>query len=147
MHADPHIHAARHEQAAHDATSSFDSALADVTAEIRAAFASYFAGKTGVYVPAVTWRNGVDVEYGKPARDAVESATDYVDTNEAFHALLRCSIAVDVYREALVLRYIDSNAADIATCRTGFTRNGCTLDATCPRPDLSFLSIMAKEPA
>ena len=131
-----------------DPTTEYDSALADVTAEIRAAFAAYFAGKPGVYVPSMTWRAGVDVEYGKPAREAVESATDYVDTNEAFHALLRCSIAVDVYREALVLRYIDTNAADIATRRTGFTRNGCKLDVpACPRPDLSFLSIISKEAA
>ena len=147
MHADPHIHASRHEQAAHDATSDFDAALADVTAEIRAAFASYFAGKAGVYVPGTTWRNGIDVEYGKPAREAVESATDYIDTNEAFHACLRGSIAVEVYREVLVLRYIDTNAADIATCRTGYTRNGCSLDSVCPKPDMKFLTIISKEAA
>ena len=132
MHADPHIHASRHEQAAHDATNDYDAALADVTAEIRAAFAAYFAGKPGVYVPGVTWRSSVDVEYGKPAREAVESATDYDDTNESFHALLRGSIAVERYREALVARYIYSAAADIATCRTGYTRNGCLLDAPIP---------------
>ena len=100
-------------------TSDYYKALNEVSLEIRAAFAAYFAGKPGVYVPYMAWNSSAEREAGLPASEAAEAALDYPDTCAAFQRMLITGEVAE-FRRALVSRHIDSHAADLATLRTGY---------------------------
>lgn len=121
MHADPITHADQHEQAAHDNTSAYYAAWWDAEAEIRQGFTDHFNGKPGATLPHVAFVGGYDQVIPQAGRDAVKSALDYPDTENALHCMLTGILPLDKMRELLIDRYTASNASDIVWCRTGLT--------------------------
>jgi hypothetical protein len=96
--------------------------LSEVEREIIAAFTGHFAGKPGMYVPATQYNSirssGVS-EFGQRVTDAIESVHDYAEVLMMFHAVIRGQKPIADYQHAVMKRYLDMNAADIAELRSG----------------------------
>lgn len=111
----------RHQEAVHAAAETYESALASVTAEIRAGFVGHFCGKPAMTVPTLVFVGGSDQVSLQPVRDAINESLDYDDTDNALHCMLCGQLPVERFRELLIERYIASNADDIVWARTGLT--------------------------
>lgn len=104
-----------------DGTDEYYTTLESTEQEIRAGFAAHFAGKPGATLPSVAYRDGRDQIVYIGAQMAVQEAADYEETSAAFHGLMTGAITLEQFREAIVARYIESNADDIVWQRTGLT--------------------------
>lgn len=97
--------------------------LSEVEREIASAFINHFAGKPGQYVPDIridrTPHYSTVREVGTTAQDAIESVHDYADVLAVFHAVIRGMRPIADYQHAVIRRYLDLNAADIAETRSG----------------------------
>ncbi len=96
--------------------------LSEVEREIIAAFTGHFAGKPGMYVPATQYdsiRSSGVSEGAQKATDAIESVHDYAEVLQMFHAVVCGLRPVQDYQQAVVKRYLQMNAADIAELRSG----------------------------
>ena len=98
--------------------------LSEVEREIAAAFVGHFAGKPGMYVPATDIRRYEPHfselrECGQKVTDAIESVHDYADVLAVFHAVIRGMRPLQDYQHAVIRRYLDLHAADVAELRSG----------------------------
>lgn len=93
--------------------------LAEVEREIASAFVAHFAGKPGQYVPDMKLFGHSLREVGTKVQDAIESVHDYADVLGVFHAVIRGMRPIADYQHAVIRRYLDLNAADIAETRSG----------------------------
>lgn len=107
---------------------AFSRELAGVEREVIAAFAAHFNGKPGQYVPKTRIvdfdRFCSEEEIGQTVTDAIESTHDYDGVLPVFHAMLKGSASVDDYRQALVRKYLDLHAHDVAQVRSGIEASG-----------------------
>ncbi len=107
---------------------AFSRELAGVEREVIAAFAAHFAGKPGQYVPKTKIVQFAsfcsEEEIGQTVVDAIESTHDYDYVLPVFHAMLKGSATVDDYRQALVRKYLDLHAHDVAQVRSGIEASG-----------------------
>lgn len=108
---------------------AFSAALAGVEREVIAAFTAHFNGKPGQYVPKTVLvrhypGHSVEEEAGQKVADAIESTHDYDGVLPVFHAMLKGSATVDDYRQALVRKYLDLHAHDVAQVRSGIEASG-----------------------
>ena len=105
-----------------DAALEYSRVLSEVEREIAAAFTGHFAGKPGMYVPAVRMTDRVlfnGEEIGVKVADAIEQTHDYPAVLPVFHAVLTGSKPLDAYRAAVVAEYMRLHAADVAELRSG----------------------------
>jgi hypothetical protein len=58
-------------------------------------------------------------EVGQKATDAIESVHDYAEVLQMFHAVIRGLNPIADYQHAVIRRYLDLNAADVAELRSG----------------------------
>lgn len=93
--------------------------LAEVEREIASAFVAHFAGKPGQYVPDTKLTGRSLREVGAKVQDAIESVHDYEDVLAVFHAVIRGMRPIADYQHAVIRRYLDCNAADVAETRSG----------------------------
>jgi hypothetical protein len=105
-----------------DEALEYSRVLSEVEREIAAAFTGHFAGKPGMYVPATRY-DGIRIravsEVGEKATDAIESVHDYADVLAVFHAVIRGQRPIADYQHAVIRRYLDLHAADVAELRSG----------------------------
>ena len=105
---------------------------AQATAEIRAAWAAFFAG-TGTRVPALRYRSDGSEEVNEPATEAMHDMLYDGAPQAALVALLQGRGDVQALRDAIVADYIYHHAQDIAQERA----------ANDPLPFPAFLSQVA----
>ena len=106
-----------------DTALEYSRVLSEVEREIASAFVAHFAGKPGQYVPDTKvvrhTHHSTLVEVGAKAQDAIESVHDYDDVLAVFHAVIRGMRPIADYQHAVIRRYLDMNAADVAETRGG----------------------------
>jgi hypothetical protein len=98
--------------------------LAEVEAETIAAFTAHFAGKPGQYVPGIRIKHYEPhfsdmQEFGEPCERAIEATHDYADVLSVFHAVIRGLRPIADYQHAVIRRYLNLHAADVAEVRSG----------------------------
>lgn len=84
--------------------------------EIRTGFSVWFYGGDGrdCVVPCTMFHGPILRAMYQTATEAAHNAADYPDTIQAHNDLLQGRITVEQYRDALVNRYIEMQADDIA---------------------------------
>ena len=106
-----------------DAAQEYSRVLAEVEREITSAFVGHFAGKPGQYVPATRVQREAYYselrEVGEKCEEAIESVHDYADVLAVFHAVIRGLRPLQDYQHAVIRRYLDMHAADVAELRSG----------------------------